>query len=82
MASIATSNGYLDFLKELDTLGILENDSLLPHEDCILAIHKAAFNGHTDCLEYLVSRFGTHYLGFVDRNGMMPIHLARIIKKS
>ena len=76
MASAAAFNGHLDFLKELDALGLLENDSLVHNKDFNLAIHGAVSNGHTKCLEFLVNRFGTQYLDFDVQAGMMPIHLA------
>ena len=53
----------------MDALGLLQ-------ESCYLVIHVAAANGQIECLEFLVSRLGTKYLGFVDDKGDMPIHLA------
>lgn len=69
VASLAASMGHLEFLKEFDSLGLLQ-------KSCYSAIHEAALNGRLECLEFLVSRFGTKYLGIEDKNGYMPIHLA------
>ena len=69
VASLAASMGHLEFLKEFDSLGLLK-------KSCYSAIHEAALNGRTECLEFLVSRFGTKYLGIEDKSGYMPIHLA------
>ena len=69
MTSSAAKRGHLAFLQEMDALGLLQ-------ESCYLAIHAAATYGQTECLEFLVSRLGTKYLGFVNDNGDIPIHLA------
>lgn len=42
MAIRAASEGHLEFLKELDALGLLR-------KSCYTAIHSAAFYGHTEC---------------------------------
>ena len=69
MLSKAAFNGHWEFLQEIDSMGLIQ-------EYCEVAIHDAASNGHTEFLEFLVSRFGTEYLGVEDKNGYLPIHLA------
>lgn len=69
VASAAASKGQLEFLTEMDTMGLLG-------ESCYPAIHVAASKCQTECLKFLVSRLGTKYLGYEDENGLWPIHLA------
>ena len=69
MTSWAAEKGHLAFLQEMDALGLLQ-------KSCYPAIHAAAANGQTECLEFLVSRLGTEYLGYTIKKGIMPIYLA------
>ena len=69
VAQVAASKGHLEFLREMYSMGLLQ-------ECCSPAILDAASNGHTECLEFLVRRLGTKYLSYEDSFGLMPIHLA------
>ena len=69
MTMVAAAKGRLEFLKEMDSFGFLR-------KSCFLAIHDAASNGHTECLEFLVSRLGIECLGYEDPFGFLPIHFA------
>ena len=60
MASKATSNGHLEFLKEMDAFGLLGRD-------CHLVVHEAASTEHIECLEFLVSRLGAECLRLSDQ---------------
>ena len=62
LAYLAASKGHLEFLQELDAMGLIRRS-------CYLSIHAASSHGHTECLEFLVSRLGNHYL--------MDLNLAR-----
>ena len=43
---------------------------------CSPAIHVAASNGQTECLDFLVKRLGIKYLSYGDEYGFGMIHLA------
>ena len=73
---LAASNCHLNDLRELDALGYLEINSPLHVEEYHSAICRAASNGHTGCLEFLVSRLGKNYLDLMDKWQYMPIHHA------
>lgn len=66
---LAASNGQLEFLQELDAMGLLK-------EEYYDTIHAATAKGHIECLEFLVSRFGTKYLSAKDEDGQFPIYIA------
>ena len=57
LAYLAASRGHLEFLQELDAMGLLGRS-------CYLSIHAAASHGHTECLDFLVSRLGSKYLSY------------------
>ena len=69
LVALATSNGHLEFLQELDAMGFLK-------EKYYKNIHVAITNGQIDCLEFLISRFGTKYLSYKDKDGYTPIYVA------
>ena len=75
LAYHAASEGHLDFLKEIDAMGLLKASSIYKRNG-YTAIQVAASHGQTDCLEFLLQRLGIKYLGHEDDNGFMPIHLA------
>ena len=54
LAYLAASRGHLEFLQELHAMGLLGRS-------CYLSIYAASSNGHTECLDFLVSRLGNHY---------------------
>ena len=72
---MAASFGHLEFLKELDNLGLLQ-DSYINAVTGDTAFHSAAFFGRTECLEFLINRLGYQHLGVKDKFNFMPIHLA------
>ena len=75
LAYLAATFGHLEFLKELDAMGLLRVSSTnLRNGDS--AIHCAALHGRTGCLEFLVDRLGSDLLSLEDQVGFMPIHLA------
>lgn len=75
LAYHAASEGHLDFLKEIDAMGLLKASSIYKGNG-YTAIQVAASHGQTGCLEFLLERLGIKYLGHEDDNGFMPIHLA------
>ena len=76
MVRLAAAYGHLKFLQELDSMGLLEKDSLTLIDQYNSAICFAVQNGHNECVEYLVTLLGLRYLDTIDRNGCMPIHVA------
>ena len=68
VAQAAASNGHLNFLSEMFSMGLLQ-------EYCSPSILDAASNDQAKCLEFLVRRLGNKYLRYEDENGLMPIHL-------
>ena len=69
VAKVAASKGHLDFLREMYSMGLLQ-------ECCSPAILEAASNDPAKCLEFLVERLGIKYLSHEDEFGLWPIHLA------
>ena len=76
LVRLASSYGHLEFLQELDSMGLLEKDSLALIDQYNSAICFAVQNGHTECVEFLATRLGPRYLDSIDRKGYMPIHVA------
>ena len=62
LAYLAASWGHLEFLKELDSMGLLGRS-------CYLSIHAASSNDQTECLNFLVRRLGSRYLKYSNLAG-------------
>lgn len=75
MGYVAATYCHLEFLRELDSMGLLviSCKNLSTGET---AINAAAFHGRTECVEFLICRLGSEHLGVKDSCGYLPIHLA------